>query len=116
MKFVNKLSVIGLVFLMFSFMNVANADGIGGGIDNREAPPCKGNYRSSCGNVDSYTGWSDAQKADACNNTYTSLASEGKATQCSWSKVLLPPRPNQDNSFKTKWSCSGGGGSCSTEN
>ena len=114
MKFVNKLSVLSLVVLMFSFMNVANADGIGGGTDNREAPRCKGSYRSSC--ADAYAGGTDAQKADYCNNTYTSLASGGKATQCSWSKTLLPPRPNQDNNFKTKWSCQGGGGSCSTEN
>jgi len=112
MKFVNKLSVIGLIVLMFSFMNVANADGIGGGTDNREAPPCKGRYLGSC----AYSGGgSDAQKADNCNNTYTSLASGGKATQCKWGETLSP-LPNKDGTFNIKWSCQGGGGSCSTEN
>jgi len=106
MKFVNKLTVLSLIVLMFSFMNVANA----AGIDNKQVPACKGRYLGSC----AYSGGgSDAQKADNCNNTYTSLASGGKATQCKWGETLSP-LPNKDGSFNIKWSCQGGGGSCST--
>jgi len=59
MKFVNKLSVISLIVLMFSFMNIAQA-------------ACVGNSVSYC----------DVSKNEsACNNTWRK---EGTQLQCKW--------------------------------
>ena len=59
MKFVNKLNVISLIVLMFSFMNVAQA-------------ACQGNSISFCGN---------STTESACNNTWRSSAPQ---LQCKW--------------------------------
>ena len=60
MKFFNKLSVISLIVLMFSFMNVA------------QAADCSGTGVSSC----------DASKTDsACGKTYRTTA---PSYQCKW--------------------------------
>jgi hypothetical protein len=104
MKFVNKLSVLSLVVLMFSFMNVATAA-------KNDPPYCNGIERSSCDDINK-TNKTDDEKAFMCNNTYTSVTTSERATQCKWGKILVPPRPNQDNNFKTVWSCQGGGGAC----
>ena len=54
MKFVNKLSVIGLIVLMFSFMNVANAA-------KNDPPYCNGGGRS-CDDINK-TNQTDDKKA-----------------------------------------------------
>ena len=103
MKFVNKLSVISLVVLMFSFMNVAQAA-------KNDPPYCNGNERSSCDDINK-TNKTNDEKASMCNNTYTSVTTSERATQCKWGKMLLPPSQN-NNKFGTVWSCQGGGGAC----
>ena len=63
MKFVNKISVISLIVLMFSFMNVAQA-----------APACQGAAVSACSKVTDQS---------TCANSYLTN-SNGSGTQCKW--------------------------------
>ena len=75
MKFVNKLSVIGLVVLMFSFMNVANAADA--------APPpviaaaCKGTRVAACNEI--------KDKSQCADSNYFQVYG-GQGRQCAWSK------------------------------
>ena len=79
MKFFNKLSVISLMVLMFSFMNVANA-----------LPTCVGDGTNSC----------SAQKSkDLCESHH--YVDSSRYTQCKW----LPPKPN---SFVKEGKCTDG--------
>ena len=101
MKFVNKLSVLSLVVLMFSFMNIANA------IDR-----CKGSPYT-CDDVNK-TNQTDAKKAVACNNAYEGvydITSEdvGKSTQCKWTKSI---QVRNGQIVGTKYVCTASGGSC----
>ena len=68
MKFFNKLSVISLMVLMFSFMNVANA-----------APACKGTKVTSCSNI---------KDQSQCANNYL-LNNDGSGKQCKWNGYCL---------------------------
>jgi hypothetical protein len=63
MKFVNKLSVISLIVLMFSFMNIATA-----------APACKGTSVNPCSKI---------KVQSQCANYY-SPHGDGTGTQCIW--------------------------------
>ena len=63
MKFVNKLSVISLLVLMFSFMNIAQA-----------ANPCIGTAVNACSKI------TDQSK---CANSYLTN-NDGSGTQCTW--------------------------------
>ena len=63
MKFVNKLSVISLIVLMFSFMNVAQA-----------APACQGTKVTACSKV---------KDQSQCANNYLAN-SDGSGTYCKW--------------------------------
>jgi hypothetical protein len=62
MKFVNKLSVIGLIVLMFSFMNVA------------QAAACKGTKVTGCSQI---------KDQSQCANNYVANGNGG-GTQCIW--------------------------------
>ena len=66
MKFVNKVSVLSLVVLMFSFMNVANA-----AVD---APKCQGTSVSACSTI---------KDQSQCANNYIKNQ-DGSRTQCKW--------------------------------
>ena len=66
MKFVNKLSVISLMVLMFSFMNVANAD--------VDAPQCQGTSVSACSKI---------KDPSQCANNFIKNK-DGSHTQCKW--------------------------------
>ena len=66
MKFFNKLSVISLIVLMFSFMNVANAA--------NAAPVCQGTSVSACSKI---------KDQSQCANNYVTY-SDGSGTQCKW--------------------------------
>jgi hypothetical protein len=83
MKFVNKLSALSLVVLMFSFMNVANADA---------TPPsnCVGRQVDSCDQINTLN-ISDDKKAKACNNSYQNVTATGQATptQCKWTALQI---------------------------
>ena len=105
MKFVNKLSVLSLVVLMFSFMNVAQAAGVKG------CP--KNDALNDCSLINNIKG-DDNKKAWECNNSFMRYT-DGKFQACKWTQVLLPPRPNQDNNFQTKWTCNDSGGQCNYE-
>lgn len=103
MKFFNKLSVIGLVVLMFSFMNVAHA---------KTYPQCKGSGRI-CDDINK-TNLPDDKKAIACNNSYEGLSdvtSEryGNSTQCKWTENTAV---NIKKGFTKSWSCKASGGTC----
>ena len=63
MKFVNKLSVIGLIVLMFSFMNIATA-----------ADACQGTSVTACSKI---------KDQSQCANNYLTN-SDGSGTQCTW--------------------------------
>ncbi|WP_422679682.1 hypothetical protein [Candidatus Methylopumilus universalis] len=63
MKFVNKLSVIGLFVLIFSFTNVAQA-----------APACQGTKVTACSKV---------KDQSQCANNYLAN-SDGSGTYCKW--------------------------------
>ena len=63
MKFVNKLSVISLLVLMFSFMNIAQA-----------ANACTGTAVNACSKI------TDQSK---CANSYLTN-NDGSGTQCTW--------------------------------
>lgn len=75
MKFVNKLSVISLVVLMFSFMNVANAADA--------APPpaiaaaCKGTRVAACNEI---------KGKSQCESSNHFEVYNGKGRQCAWYK------------------------------
>jgi hypothetical protein len=68
MKFVNKLSVISLIVLMFTFMNVATA-----------APACKGTKVTSCSKI---------KDQSQCANNYLPN-NDGSGTQCIWDGYCL---------------------------
>ncbi len=107
MKFVNKLSVISLVVLMFSFMNVAHAD--------KPQDQCKGSGRI-CDDINK-TNLTDDKKAIACNNSYEG-ATDGtstsgpyvSSTQCKWTETTEFNR--KKSLFIKTWSCKASGGSC----
>jgi hypothetical protein len=81
MKFVNKLSVIGLIVLMFSFMNILQADdGDGGAL----APKCSGTSVSICAN---------SKTQSKCEGTYR-YQDGGKSQQCKWDASTSVCRAN----------------------
>ena len=91
MKFVNKLSVISLIVLMFSFMNVANADN------------CNGIQAKSCEDFNKGMA-TDDEKARQCNNSWVPIASsESHGNQCKWGEILVT-KPGV-KTFQTKWTC-----------
>ena len=73
MKFVNKLSVISLVVLMFSFMNVANA---------AQPPDCRGNVVNFC---------NQSKTPSDCANTFRAAA---PTKQCAWDSSTSTCRAN----------------------
>ena len=81
MKFVNKLSVISLVVLMFSFMNFAYAD---------PTPPsyCVGKQVDSCDQINTLNK-NDEKKGIACNNSYQNDTATGQSTQCKWTALKI---------------------------
>jgi len=91
MKFVNKLSVISLIVLMFSFMNVAAA-----------ADYCGDTHRhfevDQCEDTDKTT-LTDDNKANLCNSSFERDTS-GKGQKCKWTKS------------KGAWTCKDTGGGC----
>jgi hypothetical protein len=90
MKFVNKLSVISLIVLMFSFMNAASADYCGDYDRKYE--------RGQCEDVDT-TNYTDDKKASICNSSFERDAN-GKGQKCKWTKS------------KGAWTCKDTGGGC----
>ena len=70
MKFVSKLSVIGLIVLMFSFMNVANA------------ADCRGNVVNYC---------NESKTASDCAFTFRAAA---PTMQCAWDSSTSTCRAN----------------------
>lgn len=95
MKFFNKLSVLSLIVLMFSFMNVANA------------ARCQHSQVSSCDHVNGLP-YSDDEKAKICNG-YFEATSSNDGHQCKW---------NNSFAFKTGtevWSCIAIKDKCSIE-
>ena len=89
MKFFNKLSVIGLVVLMFSFMNVANAD------------YCIGAQSRSCADNNTVKA-TDDEKARICNNSWVGR-SESHGNQCKWTGGFVYSPKKKETEFK--WSC-----------
>jgi hypothetical protein len=94
MKFVNKLSVLSLIVLMFSFMNVASAW------------TCDDNNRDhvvdQCEDIDK-TKYTDDTKAAFCNRSFEVDGSgdqAGKGQKCKWTKS------------KGAWTCKDTGGGC----
>ena len=73
MKFFNKLSVISLMVLMFSFMNVANAT---------QPQDCRGNVVSFC---------NASKTASDCENTFRPTA---PTKQCAWDYSTSTCRAN----------------------
>ena len=73
MKFVNKLSVIGLVVLMFSFMNVAQA---------AQQPDCRGTVVNFC---------NQSKTPTDCVNTVRAAA---PTKQCAWDSSTSTCRAN----------------------
>jgi len=78
MKFVNKLSVIGLIVLMFSFMNILQADDG----DLNKAPLCSGTSVDICAN---------SKTQSKCEGTYRD---NGKPQQCKWDASTSVCRAN----------------------
>jgi hypothetical protein len=108
MKFVNKLSVIGLIVLMFSFMNVAQAAGVKG------CP--KNDALNDCSLINKVKG-DDNKKAWECNNSFMRYT-DGKFQACKWTKVLVVKIHNHDNSTaeaEAEWTCNDSGGQCNYE-
>jgi hypothetical protein len=106
MKFVNKLSVLSLVVLMFSFMNVSQAA-------KNDPPYCNGGERS-CDDINK-TNQTDDKKAFMCNNSYQSVTTSERATQCKWTKELELKIHNHNNSTakaEAVWRCNDSGGPC----
>ena len=97
MKFVNKLSVIGLVVLMFSFMNVANANN-----------SCAGRPVASC-DENVIPGRSADENARACNNSYVKGSSK-TTNQCRWTEIPVFNPNNPKQLFK--WTCNNSGSKC----
>lgn len=64
MKFINKLSVLSLIVLMFSFMNVANA-----------ADACQAPKVSACSNI---------KEASQCSSS-SMVYADGSGFKCKWS-------------------------------
>jgi hypothetical protein len=94
MKFFNKLSVISLIVLMFSFMNAASADYCGDYDRYREVDQCEDNDK---GNQTNDT------KAAFCNRSFERDGSgdqAGKGQKCKWTKS------------KGAWTCKDTGGGC----
>ena len=83
MKFVNKLSVISLIVLMFSFMNVANA-----------AAACQAPTVSACSSI---------KEASQCSSS-SMVYADGSGFKCKWSGSFCT------NSSKcgTQKACTGG--------
>jgi len=95
MKFVNKLSVLSLVVLMFSFMNIANAEAAGKPVCESKQP----NQVSICG---------DLKVSQACNSAYQlPIPGEDLATFCIWYDKDTKVGP-----VTFKKGCSGSGGAC----
>jgi hypothetical protein len=90
MKFVSKLSVISLIVLMFSFMNVANADYCDDTHRYREVNQCEDNDKANM---------TDDNKANLCNSSFERDES-GKGQKCKWTKS------------KGAWTCKDTGGGC----
>jgi len=90
MKFVSKLSVVSLLVLMFSFMNVASADYCDDQRRYRE--------QNQCEDVDKIQ-VTDDEKALICNGSYERDTS-GKGQKCKWTKS------------KGAWTCKDTGGGC----
>jgi len=89
MKFVNKLSLISLIVLMFSFMNVAQAAGAGiycpstlNGVSRTEVTAC-----------------SKIKDPTQCGNSYLMTTTPGSGILCKWNGA----------------SCSDGGRACTTK-
>jgi len=94
MKFVNKLSVISLIVLMFSFMNIASADYCDDSRRAREVNQCEDN---DLGHE------TDDKKAAFCNSSFerdTTGDQAGKGQKCKWTKS------------KGAWTCKDTGGGC----
>ena len=94
MKFVNKLSVLSLIVLMFSFMNVANAVICDDHSRNREVNQCEDNDKGDDTNDN---------KARVCNSSFEVDGSgdqAGKGQKCKWTKS------------KGAWTCKDTGGGC----
>ena len=94
MKFVNKLSVISLLVLMFSFMNVAGAVGASGasgdmnGDDNRNnkdsgPPTCPGYAESSCDSFNNLGEKYASKREEFCNMAYIKKSATKNVT-CKW--------------------------------
>ena len=97
MKFVNKVSVLSLVVLMFSFMNVANAMNV-----------CAGNQvKTSCKEINKLK-VTDDEKAIECNQAYEA-SSSNSATQCRWTEKLENFSGGKPN---TKMTCNASGSTC----
>ena len=100
MQFVNKLSVLSLVVLMFSFMNVSQAA-------KNDPPYCNGGEHS-CDDINK-TNQTDDKKAFMCNNSYQSVTTSERATQCKWTKGIHIRNGQIDG---TKYGCTDSGGAC----
>ena len=96
MKFFNKLSVLSLIVLMFSFMNVANAD------------DCNGLQAKSCEDFNKGV-VTDDEKARQCNNSWVP-SSESHGNQCKWTEELVYSPKTKENEFK--WTCKANGKKC----
>jgi len=95
MKFVNKLSVISLIVLMFSFMNVASADYCSDTSRRYEVNQCE--------DIDKQQHSSSDAKAHSCNASFEVDGSgdqAGKGQKCKWTKS------------KGAWTCKDTGGGC----
>jgi len=90
MKFVNKLSVVSLLVLMFSFVNIATAD-----------PVCPKNSVSEC---------DDIKDAQTCKTTYQTKKGEYK--YCSWLDKDTTYNTDQGFQMTIKAGCSGSGPYC----
>ena len=97
MKFVNKLSVISLIVLMFSFMNVAGAvsatgasgDMNGDGNNNSSSglPTCPDYKETSCDRFNHMNKITDEKKVSMCNSSYIRKGAQSAVT-CKWTGNL----------------------------
>ena len=94
MKFVNKLSVISLIVLMFSFMNVAGAVSASGASgdtngDGTKAdsglPTCPGYAESSCDSFNNLGEKYASKREEFCNMAYIKKSATKNVT-CKWMK------------------------------
>jgi len=95
MKFVNKLSVISLIVLMFSFMNVANAYNSG---------DCMTDAVKACG--DSKTSGTCASTFAAGNPAYTCSWDSSTSTCKATKSTCYGPKCVVGNECKSSYSCS----------